>query len=43
MSKYSNEFKIRIVKEWLPTQKSLPELIKKHAIDNDPCGYFEMY
>ena len=35
MSKYSNEFKLMVVKEWLSGQNSLPELVKKYAINND--------
>ena len=35
MSKYSNEFKLMVVKEWLSGQNSLTELFKKYAINND--------
>ncbi|WP_224143490.1 helix-turn-helix domain-containing protein, partial [Leuconostoc gasicomitatum] len=35
MSKYSNEFKLMVVKEWLSGQNSLIELVKKYAINND--------
>lgn len=35
MSKYSNEFKLMVVKEWLSGQNSLTELVKKYAINND--------
>lgn len=45
MSKYSNEFKLMVVKEWLSGQNSLTELVKKYAINNDHaiCEWRDKY
>ncbi|MBM7436194.1 hypothetical protein [Leuconostoc rapi] len=32
MSKYSNEFKLKVVKEWLSAQTSSNELVKKYSL-----------
>ncbi|MDI6552644.1 transposase [Leuconostoc falkenbergense] len=35
MSKYSNEFKLKVVKEWLSGQTSLDALVKKYFLSDN--------